>query len=91
MHVLISHCASVCFGETPGGNDFEKLCVDFDQHITQAFQAFLRLCFSECYMFLSRDQGLMVIFQVRRTLRLCLFQQPMSVQTRGQSSGLWHL
>ncbi|KAJ7792842.1 hypothetical protein B0H14DRAFT_2623461 [Mycena olivaceomarginata] len=37
----------VCFGETPGGNDFEKSCVDFDQHITQAFQAFLRLCFSE--------------------------------------------
>ncbi|KAJ7835676.1 hypothetical protein B0H14DRAFT_2590146 [Mycena olivaceomarginata] len=36
----------ICFGETPGGNDFEKSCVDFDQNVTHAFQAFLRLCFT---------------------------------------------
>ncbi|KAJ7801655.1 hypothetical protein B0H14DRAFT_3489312 [Mycena olivaceomarginata] len=36
----------VCFGETPGGNDFEKSCVDFDQNVMHTFQAFLQLCFS---------------------------------------------
>ncbi|KAJ7315506.1 hypothetical protein DFH08DRAFT_971870 [Mycena albidolilacea] len=38
----------VCFGETPGGNDFEASCgVDFSKNITQPFRDFLRSCFSE--------------------------------------------
>ncbi|KAK6969033.1 hypothetical protein R3P38DRAFT_3337293 [Favolaschia claudopus] len=36
-----------CFGETDEGNDFEACYVDFNKNIVQAFQDFLRLCFSE--------------------------------------------
>ncbi|KAF7358321.1 hypothetical protein MVEN_00881600 [Mycena venus] len=36
----------ICFGQTPAGNDFEACCVDFDKNIIQAFQEFLRLCYS---------------------------------------------
>ncbi|KAJ6578436.1 hypothetical protein B0H19DRAFT_1253675 [Mycena capillaripes] len=36
----------ICFGETPAGNDFEASCVDFDKNILEAFQAFLRVCYS---------------------------------------------
>ncbi|KAJ6452826.1 hypothetical protein C8R45DRAFT_1112842 [Mycena sanguinolenta] len=37
----------ICFGETPGGNDFEACCVDFDKHLIQPFQDYLRLCFND--------------------------------------------
>ncbi|KAJ7351341.1 hypothetical protein DFH08DRAFT_806064 [Mycena albidolilacea] len=36
----------ICFGATPGGNDFEYSCVDFDKKITQPFHEFLKLCFT---------------------------------------------
>ncbi|KAJ7130010.1 hypothetical protein C8R43DRAFT_957220 [Mycena crocata] len=32
----------ICFGETPSGNDFEDVCVDFDKNIIEKFEAFLR-------------------------------------------------
>ncbi|KAJ7480487.1 hypothetical protein B0H11DRAFT_2280527 [Mycena galericulata] len=40
----------ICFGETPAGNDFEDSCVDFDKNVVEAFEAFLRNCYSldEC-------------------------------------------
>ena len=37
---------SVCFGQTPAGNDFEACCVEFDKNIIQPFQDFVRICFS---------------------------------------------
>ncbi|KAK7022548.1 hypothetical protein R3P38DRAFT_2780549 [Favolaschia claudopus] len=36
-----------CFGETDEGHDFEACYSDFHKNIIQAFQEFLRLCFSE--------------------------------------------
>ncbi|KAJ7442103.1 hypothetical protein B0H11DRAFT_2204602 [Mycena galericulata] len=41
---------TICFGETPAGNDFEDSCVDFDKNVVEAFEAFLRNCYSldEC-------------------------------------------
>ncbi|KAJ7760152.1 hypothetical protein DFH07DRAFT_957809 [Mycena maculata] len=36
----------VCSGETPAGNNFEDVCVNFDQNVTQAFEEFLRQCFT---------------------------------------------
>ncbi|KAJ7790792.1 hypothetical protein B0H14DRAFT_2625676 [Mycena olivaceomarginata] len=36
----------ICFGATPGGNDFEYSCMDFDKKITQPFHEFLKLCFT---------------------------------------------
>ncbi|KAJ7866846.1 hypothetical protein B0H14DRAFT_2573269 [Mycena olivaceomarginata] len=36
----------LCFNQTPGGNDFEECCVDFDANVLQPFQDFLRLCYS---------------------------------------------
>ncbi|KAJ7862585.1 hypothetical protein B0H14DRAFT_3444537 [Mycena olivaceomarginata] len=40
----------ICHGETLEGNDFEDSCVDFDKHIVEAFEGFLRQVFSvsEC-------------------------------------------
>ncbi|KAK7028434.1 hypothetical protein R3P38DRAFT_3190020 [Favolaschia claudopus] len=36
----------ICFGETAEGNDFEACYLDFNKYIIQAFQDFLRICFS---------------------------------------------
>ncbi|KAJ7686446.1 hypothetical protein B0H14DRAFT_3534564 [Mycena olivaceomarginata] len=36
----------LCFGQTPGGNDFEECCTDFDANVLKPFQDFLRLCYS---------------------------------------------
>ncbi|KAJ7849377.1 hypothetical protein B0H14DRAFT_2582509 [Mycena olivaceomarginata] len=40
----------ICHGETLEGNDFEDSCVNFDKHIVEAFEGFLRQVFSvsEC-------------------------------------------
>ncbi|KAJ7469196.1 hypothetical protein FB451DRAFT_1560174 [Mycena latifolia] len=40
----------ICFGETPAGNDFEDVCVDFDKNVTEPFEAFLRAIYTaqEC-------------------------------------------
>ncbi|KAK7028746.1 hypothetical protein R3P38DRAFT_3394725 [Favolaschia claudopus] len=37
----------ICFGETPEGNDFEACYPEFNANVLQAFQDFIRLCFSE--------------------------------------------
>ncbi|KAK7040425.1 hypothetical protein R3P38DRAFT_3180137 [Favolaschia claudopus] len=36
----------ICHGRTPMGNDFEDVCVDFDDKVLKPFQDFLRLVFS---------------------------------------------
>ncbi|KAJ7067683.1 hypothetical protein B0H15DRAFT_958209 [Mycena belliarum] len=36
----------ICSGQTPAGNDFEDVCVDFDQNVFQPFEAFLRTVFT---------------------------------------------
>ncbi|KAK7007796.1 hypothetical protein R3P38DRAFT_2552643 [Favolaschia claudopus] len=36
----------ICYGKTPMGNDFEDVCVDFDDNVIKPFQDYLRLVFS---------------------------------------------
>jgi hypothetical protein len=39
--------ARLCFNQTPGGNDFEESCIEFENDILKPFQDFLRLVYCE--------------------------------------------
>ncbi|KAJ7495435.1 hypothetical protein FB451DRAFT_1387463 [Mycena latifolia] len=36
----------ICFGETPAGNDFEDVCIDFDKNVIEPFEAFMRAAYT---------------------------------------------
>lgn len=48
--MLAYHDFSICFGETPAGNDFEQSCINFDTNVVEPFEAFLRNVFSESFL-----------------------------------------
>ncbi|KAJ7897597.1 hypothetical protein B0H14DRAFT_3424957 [Mycena olivaceomarginata] len=50
VHGAAHRASKICFGETTEGNDFEDSSIDFDKHIVEAFEGFLRQVFSasEC-------------------------------------------